>query len=83
MQLLLLLPNDTLTSYSLRSANAVQEVEEDLVEAQSNNEATDSIDYSSYTVAQLKEKLDNKGISYTNTMKKADLIALLEESDRE
>lgn len=79
----LLLPSNTLTSYSLRSANAVQEDEEELVKQQSNTEATDSIDYSSYTEAQLKEKLDNKGINYTNTMKKAYLIALLEESDRE
>lgn len=79
----LLLPSDTLTGYSLRSANVVQEVEEDSTEEQSNTEATDSIDYSSYTVAQLKEELDNKGISYTNTMKKADLMALLEESDKE
>ncbi len=78
-----LLPSDTLTSYSLRSTNVVQEVEEDSTEEPSNTEATDSIDYSSYTVAQLKEELDNKGISYTNTMKKADLIALLEESDTE
>ena len=79
----LLLPSDTLINYSLRSTNVVQEVEEDSTEEQSNTEATDSIDYSSYTVAQLKEELDNKGRSYTNTMKKADLIALLEEADKE
>lgn len=78
-----LLPSDTLTSYSLRSTNFVKEVEEDSTEEPSNTETTDSIDYSSYTVAQLKEDLDNKGISYTNTMKKADLIALLEEADKE
>lgn len=57
----------------------MQEVEEIQKEVQENTSATDDIDYSSYTVAQIKEMLDEKGISYTSSMKKADLIALLEE----
>ena len=75
--MLQLLPSTT--SFSLRRSILGQEVEEIQEEVQENTSATDDIDYSSYTVAQLKEMLDEKGISYTSSMKKADLIALLEE----
>ncbi|MCK1976068.1 HeH/LEM domain-containing protein [Jeotgalicoccus huakuii] len=35
-------------------------------------------DYSEYTVAELKEMLDERGIEYSSSDLKADLIALLE-----
>ena len=35
------------------------------------------IDYNSYTVAQLKTMLDELGIAYSSSAKKAELIALL------
>ena len=42
-------------------------------------EIEESIDYSQYTVAELKSIADEKGIKYNSTIKKADLIALIEE----
>lgn len=38
-------------------------------------------DYSDLTVVQIKELLDSKGIQYTSSMKKDDLISLLENSE--
>lgn len=37
------------------------------------------IDYNQYTVSELKILADEKGIAYSSNIKKADLIALLEE----
>lgn len=36
------------------------------------------IDYSQYTVVELKQMLDDRGISYPSNAKKQDLIDLLE-----
>ena len=44
-------------------------------------DSQDNIDFNSLTVAQLKELLDSEGISYTSTMRKEDLISLLENSE--
>ncbi|EGP4894207.1 hypothetical protein FI615_001694 [Enterococcus faecium] len=41
------------------------------------------MDLSAMRVSELKEKLEEKGISYDNTHKKDDLIALLQESNSE
>ena len=38
-----------------------------------------TVDYSSYTVAQLKSIADESGVEYPSNIKKADLIAKLEE----
>jgi len=43
----------------------------------------DLMDLSAMRVSELKEKLEEKGISYDNTHKKDDLIALLQESNSE
>lgn len=39
------------------------------------------VDYASYTVAELKSVAENKGITIKSTMKKADLIAAIVESE--
>ena len=49
--------------------------EEDIEEVEEVEE--EEIDYTDFTVAELKGFLDDKKISYTSTMRKADLIELL------
>lgn len=55
----------------------IEEVEESVIEEVEEVEEEEEIDYSEYTVAELKGFLDDKKISYTSTMRKADLIELL------
>lgn len=63
------LPSTSTTSYSMRTVVVDEPIEE----------IEESIDYSQYTVAELKSIADEKGIKYNSTIKKADLIALIEE----
>lgn len=43
----------------------------------------DGESYSDWTVAELKEELDNREIAYTSSAVKADLVKLLEDNDAE
>lgn len=40
-------------------------------------------EYSTFTVEQLKEELDSRGLEYKASAKKADLVAMLEDNDAE
>lgn len=52
-------------------------------ESESGGEEGGDGEYSTYTVEQLKEELDSRGLEYKGNAKKADLIAALEADDQE
>lgn len=51
--------------------------------AEGGQEGGEEGEYSTFTVEQLKEELDSRGLEYKASSKKADLVAMLEDNDAE